>query len=105
MLHLDVTANGQEIEVAVGHSFELCLPENPTTGFRWVMRSDGKPVCTLLSDQFQPGDLTPGQGGRHCWQFQVVQIGEGSLTLTYQRPWEQVGADTQTFTLQVRVRS
>jgi inhibitor of cysteine peptidase len=105
MLHMDAAANGKEIEIAIGHSFELCLPENPTTGFRWVMGSDGKPVCTLLGDQFHSDGLRPGQGGSHCWRFQVAQVGEGTLTLTYQRPWEQVSAATQTFTLQVRARS
>jgi inhibitor of cysteine peptidase len=105
MLHIDAVANGREVEVVVGHSFELCLPENPTTGFRWVLGSAGKPVCTLLSDQFQAGGSTPGQGGSHCWQFQVAQVGKGTLTLTYQRPWEQASAAAQTFTLQIRARS
>ncbi len=105
MLRIDAAANGQEVEVGVGHSFELCLPENPTTGFRWVLGSTGKPVCTLLSDQFQAGGSRPGQGGSHCWQFQVGQAGKGTLTLTYQRPGEQASAAAQTFTLQLRARS
>ena len=104
MLHIDAAANGQEIEVMVSQSFEVCLPENPTTGFRWVIGSEGKPVCTLVSDQFQAAGHTPGQGGSHCWQFQVVQAGKGTLTLSYQRPWEKTDTATQTFTLQVRTR-
>lgn len=104
MLHIDTTANGREIEIVISHSFEVCLPENPTTGFRWVLSSKGEPVCTLVNDRFQSGGQMPGQGGIHCWQFQVVQGGAGTLRLSYQRPWEQANAATQTFTLQIRAR-
>ena len=105
MLHIDAAANGREVEVVVGDSFELCLQENPTTGFRWVLGSTGKPVCTVLSDQFHAGGSTPGQGGSHCWRFQVGQVGAETLMLTYQRPGEQASAAAQTFTLQIRARS
>lgn len=105
MLHVDATADGREIEITSGQSFELCLPENPTTGFRWVLNSKGEPVCTLVNEQFQSGGQMPGQGGRHCWQFQAVQSGTGTLKLSYQRPWEQASTALQTFTLQIRARS
>ena len=81
MFSLDESSNERDIELGVGEAFELRLPENPTTGFRWELVSNGGPACLLQGDHFEPGDRTPGRGGMHVWQFRVAQAGLAILTL------------------------
>ena len=103
MLYLDETYNEREIELRVGEEFEIRLPENPTTGFRWRLVSNGEPVCVLQSDFFEPSDSTPGRGGSHSWRFQAAQVGLGNIDLVYQRSFEQEETPARRFTLRVRI--
>jgi inhibitor of cysteine peptidase len=103
MVHVDESQNGNEIELLMGETFELCLSENPTTGFRWSLVSSGAPPCSLVEDWFQASTMTPGTAGSHCWRFQATQIGEGRIELGYRRSWERQGAAGRAFTLRVRV--
>lgn len=56
MIHLGESSNGHDLELPVGEVFELCLPENPTTEFRWQLTSNGEPACVLLSHFFEAPD-------------------------------------------------
>src|SRR5262245_42828104 len=104
MLHFDQTSNGREVDLSLSQRFEICLRENPTTGFRWALGLQGEPACTLVSDLFEPASDPPGQEGRHHWQFQAIQVGLGKIELWHRRPWEQGKPPAQVFTLQVHVR-
>ena len=100
--HLDKSADGREIEVAVGDEFDITLDENPTTGFRWRVTSDGSPACALARDEFNaPNEARPGQGGSHTWQFRAVRAGPGQIQMSYARGVE--GSASRDFTLRVRV--
>lgn len=99
----DAHSNGQERELPLGQRFEVCLSENPTTGFSWSLTSHGEPVCTLVQDFYESPNGLPGQGGTHHWQFQTTQAGLGTIEMVYRRPWEEEGKRTQRFTLCIRV--
>lgn len=103
MLYLNESYNGREIELRAGEEFEIRLPENPTTGFRWRLVSDGEPVCVLQSDFFEPADRTPGRGGSHYWRFLAAQVGLGNIDLVYRRSFEQQETPARRFTLHVRI--
>jgi len=103
MQQVDETWNGRQLEVGVGQRFELALPENPTTGFRWALESKGEPVLVLLGDAFAPSAGTPGAGGVHRWEFEASRAGSADLRLTYRRPWGQAGEAARTFALLVVV--
>ena len=105
MLYLDESYNEREVELHVGEGFEICLPENPTTGFRWRLVSNGEPVCILQNDFFEPSDRTPGRGGRHYWRFQAAQVGVVNIDLVYQRSFEQEETPARKFTLRVRIHA
>ncbi len=107
MLHLDESSNEREIELGVGEEFEIRLPENPTTGFRWQFASNGEPACVLQSNFFEPADSTrtPGRGGNHYWRFQAAQVGLESIELVYRRAFEQEKTPTRRFLLHVRVHA
>jgi inhibitor of cysteine peptidase len=86
MQQLNETSNGQEIHLHTGHKFEISLRENPTTGFRWSMVSNGEPACKALDDVYEPPDVhTHGQEGTHYWRFEAAQVGLGKIELAYRR--------------------
>ena len=98
MLQIDQSQAGCTVQVAVGAAFEVRLPENPTTGFRWHIRSDGTPFCTRLDDHFEAPAEVPGCGGVHSWRFHASQPGQGKIEFVYQRQWEQkAGQDFHVF--------
>jgi inhibitor of cysteine peptidase len=118
MLQFDASSNGSEREVKTGEKFEIVLRENPTTGFRWHLVSNGEPACTLLDNSFEPGKSRDksgnpawgagnetGKGGDHSWQFQAVQPGLVKIEFVYRRSWEQAAPPAQSFTLTVHVRA
>jgi inhibitor of cysteine peptidase len=103
MISVDQSYAGQTIDVPAGQVMELRLPENPTTGFRWVFTSAGGPACVLSGDSFRPptsGAL--GAGGEHRWDIRAVQPGICELSLAYRRSFES-GPAERSFTIRVRV--
>jgi inhibitor of cysteine peptidase len=102
---IDESGGGQERAVAVGRTFEICLRENPTTGYRWRRDAEGAPVAALIGDGFEADDGPPGAGGVHRWLFRAEQPGAVTLAFSYRRPWEKDEAPARTFTVVVRVEA
>ena len=101
---VDESADGQSLTLAVGESLMVELAENPTTGFRWTLTSDGAPACAASGESYEADQSTGlGRGGRHRWQFQAAQPGRGTIALSHSRPWEP-GAPGRTFSLSVTVQ-
>jgi inhibitor of cysteine peptidase len=104
MQQLNESSNGQEIQLQTGQKFEIGLRENPTTGFRWSMVSNGEPACKSLDDVYEPPNVhTHGQEGTHYWWFEAAQADHGKIELVYRRSWEQAGNAARRFTLDVRI--
>lgn len=104
MLKLDEQDDGRTIEVGIGQELELCLPENPTTGFRWQLTQAAEGIGTLLDHAFEPGGQ-PGQPGVHRWRFKIVVAGAATVALAYRRAWEPDPAPGRTFFLCLRTRT
>jgi inhibitor of cysteine peptidase len=94
--------NGGEVQVGLDESFEVRLPENPTTGYGWRLDSSGAPAVEVQEDDFEPPKASLGAGGVRRWRFRAVQEGVADLRLEYRREWEQRAA--RTFTVTVRVK-
>jgi inhibitor of cysteine peptidase len=104
ILTIDETSNGQTLHPALGQTVEICLEENPTTGYRWRMAQTGGGVDSLLHDAFEPGRQSPGQPGIHRWQFKVVAAGRGPVRFVYRRSWEDDSAAARVFTVTLSVK-
>ncbi len=100
MMRVDESGNGTTIEIRVGDSFEVYLPENPTAGFRWRLDESRTPNWVLLGDSFEPGRGAQGKPGAHCWTFRMNSVGAASIRMTYRRAWETENAG-RIFTLTV----
>jgi inhibitor of cysteine peptidase len=101
MLQIDKNQTGAEVEVPLGEQIELRLGENPTTGYRWYVRSSIEPVLSILEDTFEPSSRGVGAGGIRCWRLRGVREGTARLELEHRRSWEQQAVDV--FTLSIRV--
>ncbi len=105
MLSIDEGFLGRTVDLAMGQVMELRLEENPTTGFRWSVVSDGAPACEVVASRFQAKGTAPGRGGEHAWQFRAVRAGECDIELLYRRAWDQSAEPARVFKVRVRVRS
>jgi predicted secreted protein len=93
----DSSYNNARVEVA-GAAFELALPEQPGTGYRWKITSGQTPTA----DFRDPSGPERGGGGtiRHL-RFQTQGHGESTISLQLCRSWEREKAPSKTFTITV----
>ena len=103
-MQLDESADGREVEVSAGEQFDLSLPETPTAGFGWTLKSAGGPECVLLESS-HAGTGKVGGAGTQFWRFRAPASGTCSIVLEYKRSWETSSEPARTFSLKVRVRS
>jgi predicted secreted protein len=108
MLSITEEANGKEIELTVGESFELELPENRTTGYRWKELPSYEPVLIFerVKEDNLPrtaqGKLIAGGGRPGHWRGRALQAGTAVLELHCIGPAQQLAG---TFKITVRVKS
>lgn len=102
MLRFTEGNTGQTARIPPGDFFEIALTENPSTGFRWKVNSDGAPVCTREGDEFNPG-AGVGAAGTHRWRFHAAQAGECEIGMTLERSWAGPAGDAKGFALRVVV--
>jgi inhibitor of cysteine peptidase len=102
---VDQNSSGQQIDVNVGDSVVVVLPENPTTGFLWAIRTDLLPVAELRSDTFDPvaGEMFGAPGVRRI-TFDATQAGQATLRLENRQEWEPNAAAADTFSITVAAR-
>ncbi|AHY43883.1 peptidase inhibitor I42 [Stutzerimonas decontaminans] len=97
----------QPMQLSQGQEFNLRLPSNPTTGFRWSLRSDGAPQLKLLGPEVYTVPEKAGVvggAGVSTWRFRAASSGDTTLALEYARPWEQDVAPAQRFDCRIRVK-
>jgi inhibitor of cysteine peptidase len=94
MLEIDASHNGNAFTVGVGDRILLNLPENPSTGYRWILCSEVKPVLELEKDAFSPSGAAPGASGSRTLQFGTTQAGHAELKLECRRSWEKSAVET-----------
>ncbi len=101
---VDESANGREVDLSVGETLEVRLPENRTAGYQWVLATEGRPVLTSEGQAYEGAAAPPGRAGQHIWRFRATQPGDATLEFCYRRPWESEAPPTRTFTIHPRVR-
>jgi inhibitor of cysteine peptidase len=81
---------GFRIDVRRGQTFEVRLPSNASTGYRWTLVDPVPPVVRGVGvGRYEQGrtDLA-GAPGIETWTFEAVSAGSGPLNFEYRRPWE-----------------
>ena len=85
------------ILVTVGQEFEITLPSNPTTGYRWAIDQapDARLVRVLKSYYKRSDSKLMGAGGNMTWTFKALAAGQTEMKLKYARPWEKMEPPAQ----------
>jgi inhibitor of cysteine peptidase len=81
---------GSRIEVRIGEAFEVRLPSNPSTGYRWELVDPVPGIVRAVGvSRVEPtrGDLV-GAPGQEVWRFEGATPGIGRLGFIYRRPFE-----------------
>jgi inhibitor of cysteine peptidase len=104
-LTLGIVDDGRALDARPGTMIVIELPENPTTGFRWSLRSKLEPVLTCKSDTFQrPAEARPGAGGSRRFEFTASARGEASILLWNWREWEGDGSVEKRYRVTITVK-
>ena len=78
------------IDLRSGEPFEVRLPSNPSTGYRWEL-VDPVPrwIRAAGVSRVEPplGDLV-GAPDQEVWRFEAVESGSGLLAFVYRRPFD-----------------
>lgn len=91
------------VRVSPGQTLDVVLDANPSTGYTWSVVS--APEFLMLRGE--PGFSSEsasgvvGAPGRQTLMFSVSATGEGSLDLSYVRPWETDTPPARTFHIEV----
>ena len=101
----DENHNGQTIDLLVGQTLEIRLPENPTTGFRWQLMGNDRSVCSMTSNAFKEKLGPPGCGGKHSWIFEAVRPGGYDIELRYRRRWANPAQPERMFKIHIHVEN
>jgi inhibitor of cysteine peptidase len=97
--------HGRTIEVPVGESIAIRLPENPTTGYRWTVDSITPRILTADEGRFAPEvDVGVGGGGYREIQVRVTHEGAAEIRLKLGQPWEGENAVADRFEVRFVVR-
>ena len=83
---LQLTKNdvGQTVNVTAGDKIQATLPEQPSTGFAWVVRKPNPNVLKLTGKpKFKPNNDTIGAAGKTMYTYKVVGPGKASLAADY----------------------
>jgi inhibitor of cysteine peptidase len=108
-LKLDASADGTSQSIKNGQVISISLESNPSTGFGWFATITNSSVLTQMGDPEYLGAAadtsTPvvGAAGTQTFYFQATGTGTTTLTLNYERSWENVPPE-KTITLTVEVQ-
>jgi len=96
--------NGALVEVRCGAKITIELNENPTTGYRWMIRSVDEAFLIPEGDEFlPPKQKSPGAGGLRRFFFRGKHAGSTDLTLINKRAWQSDDQAIGTFKLAIRI--
>jgi len=95
----DLSYNNARVEIATGRYFEVALPEQTGTGFKWKIVSGQIPV----KDFRDPAGPSRGATTSRHFRFQAEWRGESVISLRLCRSWEPQ-APARQFTITVSVR-
>jgi inhibitor of cysteine peptidase len=104
MLSLAETDNNRTVDIRLGETVRVTLPENATTGYRWAIdRYDEEFVEALRTEARYPPNRI-GAGGEVTFDFQGKKIGTGEIALKYGRHWEGDSSVTTRFRVWLHVQ-
>lgn len=94
----------QLIKVPSGETFDIVLPSNSSTGYRWnILPGLDANLLELVGQNYiaeQP--VIPGSGGVEVWTFRAIGPGDTTIALGYFPPSNETDPE-ETVTFSIRV--
>jgi len=99
---VDQSQADRRVEVSVGQTVSVGLPENASTGYRWAVDRVDASVLALERAQFTAG-ARPAMGtpGLRTFRFNVLAPGDTELVLKRWREWEGENSVVERFAVSV----
>ena len=93
--------------IAVGKTYTIKLPCNPTTGFNWELKSIDREIAAPKGDvEFKEKKHAPGMvgvGGTCTLKVTGVKAGKTTAVLVYRRPCEKDTPPAETYKADITV--
>lgn len=95
--------SGANVRLQQGDKLEIQLPENATTGYKWVLATLND---IRVKENFQPaGAGNPGSGGTAIFELAPLKkFAARKIVLKYQRPWETDVTPEDSFSITLTVQ-
>lgn len=76
------------VEVKIHDEIRVYLPENPTTGFEWILENHNSDILSLQKVEYEiPEPPSVGSGGQKVFYFQGEKKGTVQPQFKLCRPW------------------
>lgn len=104
-LDIRISAHGSHQTLPRAAGLRVRLPENPTTGFRWVLLTSG--TLRPVADSFSPGamgiDTGVGAAGWRQFELAPITVGLQRVELVLRQAWDAgaVPLERLAFTVEV----
>ena len=103
-VNIGADANATQLELKVGQMLVISLESNPSTGYGWHVAEVDESILKQVGEvefiQEPTDEQIVGAGGTEVLRFEAAGAGTTTLTLTYNRAWEDVNPE-ETFTVTV----
>ncbi len=96
--------NNRTIDIPVGETVEVTLPENATTGYRWAVESYDSEHIEALGSEPRYTAKGVGSGGEVMFLFRGKKAGSGGIALKQWRAWEGNSSVIGQFRVELNVR-
>jgi inhibitor of cysteine peptidase len=100
---LTEAAQGQTVDVHVGQSVVVDLPENASTGYRWGFDHADPALVDATQGQARYPSGAVGSGGRAEWVFTAKAAGTTEVVLKKWRSWEGDAGVVERFQFSMRI--
>jgi inhibitor of cysteine peptidase len=90
--------------VKAGEMFEIVVPSNSSTGYRWKIVPELDEAMVQFVDQEYVAEqpVIPGSGGVDVWTFRAVSAGDTTVVLGYYPPGNENDPDeVSTFSIHI----
>ncbi len=96
-------ADGPEVALSlhVGDRIRVELPAQPSTGFRWNLATRLSPHLLAVGSTVRESSGLMGGPGVQSYTWQVLQPGEDTVVLQYNRSFEPAVAPARTYSLHI----
>lgn len=90
---ITIASNGVNHQIAEGVSFQVVLPSNQTTGYKWEVVDLTNGILEQVKNEYRVSkkyaENVVGAGGEEVWTFTVLKDERSHIVMEYRRSWDR----------------